>query len=278
MKVSYAQVNGFSHEEAGGNPAGVVLDKNLSQEQKQTVATELGFAETVFINEAGPDCLHLEYFTPTEEVDICGHATIASLGYLKSIGKLPETEEIKIKTRAGIQKIFFQNGFVFMTQADPEFGEQFDQEAIARLLNIPPEKITNTPEVVSTGLKDCLVEVTDIDELKALSPDLSAMSEFSKKNGLVGFHVFTRPSLEKGNTAFARNFAPACGIDEESATGTSNLALASWLQREKFDSDTMTFEQGDFMNAASRIYVKKIKNTLCVGGNFYLIKNSTVNI
>jgi len=104
----------FCHNDLGGNKAGVVLfNEDLSDKDKKKIAKELGYAETAFINNSDKADYKIEYFTPAEEVPLCGHATIASFGVLKHLGKLAK-KNYTIETKSGILGITIENDEIFM--------------------------------------------------------------------------------------------------------------------------------------------------------------------
>src|SRR3712207_2876484 len=100
----------FTKEKFGGNGAGIVMDaENLPMEEKQKLAKELGFSETVFIQKSDKADVKLEYFTPSQEVDLCGHATIAAIYSLFDEKRITERQHsISIETRVGVLPIFLE--------------------------------------------------------------------------------------------------------------------------------------------------------------------------
>ena len=118
MKVQVQVINAFSINGKGGNPAGVVFDAdNMSTQQKQAIATKAGFPETAFVSASKLADFKLEFFTPTKQIAHCGHATIATFSYLKSIGKIPADHSSK-ETIDGNRSILFKNGLAFMEQTN----------------------------------------------------------------------------------------------------------------------------------------------------------------
>ena len=137
-------------------------------------------------------------------------------------------------------------------------------------------------QIVSTGLSDVMLPVDTKEHLETLSPDFKMMAELSKEKNVVGVHAFTL--IEKSEiTAICRNFAPLYGIDEESATGTSNCALACYLFKYYKKQDQYIFEQGYNMGAISRIivniaYHEDVIDSVHVGGYGYLLGQQTVSV
>jgi PhzF family phenazine biosynthesis protein len=295
MSVAYAHVNGFTVGPTGGNPAGVVRDDDslgLTDAQRRALAAAIGFSETVFVRElydgsTTPPCvLHFRYFTPTSEVDLCGHATIASLGFLHRTGALPAPTG-RIRTLAGdvaYELLPAPSGEggrdgedgarVFMEQLPAAIDPPLSADAaadVAAALGAAPLAADWAPRVASTGLRDLLVAIDDADALRAMAPDFARVARVSREHSVIGFHVFdgagARARGASGGGAPAssaavavRNFAPLHGIDEDSATGTSNCALACALRDAGWlDGNATTeldFAQGDGMGAPSRITVR----------------------
>lgn len=260
MKVKVYTLNAFGKTSEGGNPAGVVLETgDLSPEQMREVAAKAGFSETAFVESSECADFRVRFFTPAGEVDLCGHATIAtySLMLMKgliNVGKYSQ-ETLAGQLNVNIRK----DGRVFMEQSLPSFYEVLSGTEIAESLNIP-ENVLNEElpiQIVSTGLKDILVPVRTLKDLHQIHPDHLMVSELSRTYNAVGYHVFTLETLS-GSTAHCRNFAPLYDIPEESATGTSSGALACFLFRHGRAENTgnMIFEQGYSMNKPSEIFVE----------------------
>ncbi len=299
MKKNIYQVDAFSDVPFGGNPAGVVPNATgLTTNQMLKIAREMNLSETAFIFPLQDDVAGYEvrFFTPTQEVDLCGHATIASFFALASKGIITGSDNVKIieqKTKAGILpvELYFENGkihSVMMTQAKPKFV--FDVHNICELAEIMGINVTDIgieglnliPQAVSTGLTDIMLPVKSLSVLKSINPNFSRLSEYSNNLNIIGVHAFTLETEDESSTLACRNFGPAAGIDEESATGTSNGALGAYLTKNnvlKFeDNITIICEQGYYMNRPSKIIVRleKIKDglTVKVGGKAVIAHES----
>lgn len=259
MKISAYTLNSFAKTKEGGNPAGVVINADvLSEDEMRKVAAALGFSETAFVLQSNLADFRVRFFTPNEEVDLCGHATIATFHAMSELNLL-KPGAYKQETRAGVLGIELQNDhFVMMEQALPVFSEMPDKAEIADSLNISASQMETdlAAQIVSTGLRDIMIPVKCIETLDAIRPDMKKIEEISQKYNTVGYHVFSLQSLY-GDTAYCRNFAPLYGIPEEAGTGTSNGALASYLYHYGIINDEqalhLTFEQGYAMNRPSEI-------------------------
>lgn len=281
-------VSAFTCGGEGGNRAGVVLDGKQCRnpEDRQRLAADLGFSETVFAEavtrgvvtgeektrgveagEAGTgrECadFRLVYYTPAGEVPVCGHATVAFFAALRERRPL-EKAEYRIETGAGVLRVRIEGDFVYLEQCLPEFGERVDPvelEACFAGLHLHPDV---PPRIVSTGLRDILLPVRDVETLASLNPDFGRIAELSRRMDCVGIHAFAFPAVsgkmlkkrQTGLTAVCRNFAPLYGIDEESATGTSNAALACYLYRCGIGGAEYRFGQGYNLNRISEIRVR----------------------
>jgi len=257
-------VDAFAEEAGGGNPAGVMpVADHLSDSQMQEIAKVMGVSETAFVLKGGQDYdVEVRFFTPTEEVDLCGHATIATFSLLNELSKLPNGKrELIQKTKAGLLEIKIRDdGSVLMRQATPK---KIDKNLIvgdlqeAMSINaeaIGVDGVMNQAEIWSTGLEDILLPIKDVKTLKAMAPNMDKLTKLSQSLDVIGVHAF---SIDEHQRVWCRNFAPACGIPEESATGTSNGALGAYLHLNLWKEDTSSFiaHQGDWMDQASRIHV-----------------------
>ena len=289
MKVKTYILNSFGKSVDGGNPAGVVLEAdNLSEKEMKKIASIIGFSETAFVMKSKMADVKVRFFTPIEEVDICGHATIATFSLLANKG-IVESGEYTQETKAGILKVNVNEDLsIMMNQNKPIYGEVLDRELIAETLNISTESfMENLPiQIVSTGLKDIIIPVKSIEILNNIKPNFDAISKVSEKYNVVGYHIFTLETIEN-SVAQCRNLAPLYGIDEESATGTSNGALACYLFKYGKVSSckqiNMTMEQGYSMNKPSKINVElKVKNNevidIKVGGSAFNLKEMEIEI
>lgn len=261
MKVNVYQLNSFAKTNEGGNPAGVVLDADsLSEKQMGKIAAILGFSETAYVMQSGIADFRVRFFTPKEEVDLCGHATIAAFYTMSYLGLL-KPGKYKQETKAGILGIEIKEDHsVMMNQSAPAFSEIIKKNELADSLNIDASHMLEDlpAQIVSTGLRDILIPVKSMEILNAMKPDMEKIKIISQKYGVVGYHVFTLESLYGAN-ANCRNFAPLYEIPEESATGTSNGALGCYLYHygkiNAGQESSIVFEQGYTMKRPSEILV-----------------------
>lgn len=261
MKVKVYKLNSFAKTKEGGNAAGVVIDADsLSEKEMEKIAAILGFSETAFLLPSDAADFRVRFFTPKEEVDLCGHATIAAFHTMAHLGLL-KPDKYKQETKAGILGIEIKEDHsVMMNQPVPVFSEIIEKDELADSLNIDTSQMPGDlpAQIVSTGLRDIMIPVKSIEILNEMRPDMEKIKIISQKYNAVGYHVFTLESLHGGN-ANCRNFAPLYEIPEESATGTSNGALGCYLYHygkiKSGQESNIVFEQGYSMKKPSEILV-----------------------
>lgn len=274
----------FSKDNAGGNKAGIVFDRpDLSAIQKMAIAKELGYAETAFVTESSIADFRIEYFTPAEEVPLCGHATIGTFAVLNLLQKLSKSK-YTIETKSGVLAITVDaDGMVFMEQKIPTFFNRLSTNVFDDCLDSSAIDDKLPIQIVSTGLRDIMLPIKSTEKLQQLNPDFDVMTKLSKEQNVIGVHAFTLEKNEEHVTAICRNFAPLYDIDEESATGTSNCALACYLFKYVERKSQYIFEQGYNLNNPSRIVVNlkthdDIIDATFVGGYGYLAEKRSLSI
>lgn len=233
------QVDSFTKDRFHGNPAGVVPEaKGLTEEQMQRIARELNNSETAFIFEADAADYDVEvrFFTPTTEVPICGHATIAA-HYIRAREKNLECGTVVQKTKAGllpVEVVRDEHDYsIIMTQGTPAVSapvEDTVRNRIADALGIAREEICREYPVAiaSTGHSKVMVPLYSNELLHGLQPDLQKLTEISRKIGCNGYYAFTLNPQEK-ILVHGRMFAPAIGIAEDPVTGNANGPLGAYL-------------------------------------------------
>lgn len=278
-------LNSFTGVKTGGNGAGLVLNLDYSEKEMIEIAKQVGLCETAFMEKINNNEYKIRYFTPAGEVDLCGHATIAAFSYLKN-ENLIKNGKYKLNTKAGIIDIIV-NDIITMSQNLPVYDEIINKDEILKCFkNIKKsDLIENMPiQVVSTGLRDIIVPIKNLQTLLNLEADFNEIKKLSKKYNTIGAHLFSLETLNN-STAHTRNFAPLYDIPEESATGTSNGALSCYLFKyfnsKNIDFNNMIFEQGYSMKKPSEISAKldiqnKQINGVYVGGNAILIGSLNV--
>lgn len=274
-----------------GNPAGFVdlraQKKSLADEVMLAIAAKVGFSETAFIYSAADADFEVRFFTPSDEVDLCGHATIGLFSGMYQLGFI-DAGTYTQKTKAGRLAVTIDsNGAVLMTQAQPQYGlilDEIQRSQVAKSLGLEVTDLHETLpcQMVSTGLWDILVPLKSTEALEAIQPDFDAITEMSRGLSAVGYHVFalTEPTALT-TKASCRNFAPLYAILEEAATGTSNGALAAYLCEKGQVMAPANFEflQGVAMACPSVIEAAvSAKGEVKVGGKAANLKHRVVSV
>ena len=280
--MRYFTVDAFAQEPFGGNPAGVVLigsgESFPDDETMRKIAAEMRYSETAFVQQNGPKEFTVRYFTPAAEVELCGHATIASFSVLKEEGIVPEGSTCINHTKAGDLEVTVGKK-ILMEMATPEIiGEIGDTGRLAQIMKCKAAATLPT-QIVSTGLPDIIYPVSSVEALNSLAPDMEALSAFSDELKVVGVHAFALSS--DGFTAHVRNFAPLYDIPEESATGTANAALTYYLYKHGIIAGdaSCTFMQGEAMQRPSVVETEiKDGSKIYVGGNSYILTKGEMNL
>lgn len=265
-------VDAFTDKIFGGNAAGVVIlgeNENFPSDEKMVkLAAELRYSETVFIKpKQGSDeyDFHARYFTPTDEVDLCGHATIGGVYCLNKAIDL-NSSSIRLKTKAGIINVEISENAVLMDMAPPKHIATFDEYPLLERIyasmgiSVPSDESISTlkPMSISTGLPDIMLPIPSKNDLDKMVPNMDMISELSKDLEVVGIHAFATSydnELSSERKVFCRNFAPLYGIDEEAATGTSNGALSYYFYINEMLSPNgvLNVIQGESMQRSSSI-------------------------
>jgi len=213
------QVDAFTDRPYGGNPAAVCLLSRPREERwMQAVAAEMNLSETAFLLPEGEN-YRLRWFTPTMEVDLCGHATLAAAHLLWEEGMVPEGRAISFQTRSGILRAVQRQGWI-----------ELDFPAEPPEVAVPPPGLEGALGVefsyVGRNRMDLFVEIPSAKLLRTLDPDLHFLAALPVRGIIV-----TAPSDVEGVDFLSRFFAPGAGIPEDPVTGSAHCALAPYWGR-----------------------------------------------
>ncbi|MDX2098095.1 MAG: PhzF family phenazine biosynthesis protein [Leptolyngbyaceae cyanobacterium bins.59] len=213
MGLTITQVDAFTDQPFAGNPAAVcVLAKPGEPEWMQKVAREMNLSETAFLSPQ-EDGFHLRWFTPTVEVDLCGHATLASAHMLWEAGYLQPTQQARFFTRSGLLTADRQEAWIELN-----FPTKGPQPAPA-LPGLQEALGVDLQWVGSNGM-DYLVEVASESVVRSLQPNLSLLRTLNLRGVIV-----TSSSDSPEFDFVSRFFAPGAGIDEDPVTGSAHCCL-----------------------------------------------------
>jgi PhzF family phenazine biosynthesis protein len=227
MKLAIYHIDAFTDKLFSGNPAAVVpLNNWLSEETMLSIAAENNLAETTFYVKTD-DGFDLRWFTPTVEVDLCGHATLAAAYVIFNLQKF-EGEEIRFDTRSGILTVKREDDWLTL-------NFPVDQYQIA----VPPPALVESLNTVMTevykGKTDYLVVLDSEEEVMNLEFDIIVLSTIPARGIII-----TAPGDDVDFVS--RFFAPQSGIDEDPVTGSAHTTLIPYWA-EKLDKKTLTAKQ-----------------------------------
>ncbi|MFD2532913.1 PhzF family phenazine biosynthesis protein [Gracilimonas halophila] len=227
MSLPIYQVDAFTSELFAGNPAAVVpLDEWLSDEQMQNIAAENNLSETAFFVKEG-ESYRLRWFTPTVEVDLCGHATLATAHVLFEELGYPE-DELVFKTRSGLLNVGKSGNRLLMNFPADHMEKVEAPDVMFQALGIP-----KTPEVYKSD--DYMVVLNSEEEVAALNPDIKMLSEVEARGIIV-----TAPGDEVDFVS--RFFAPQSGVDEDPVTGSAHTKSTPYWSK-KLSKDRLNARQ-----------------------------------
>lgn len=211
------QVDAFTAEPFRGNPAAVcVLDGPRPDSWMAAVAREMNLPETAFLEFRG-DRWGLRWFTPVTEVDLCGHATLASAHALWELGLATETAELRFDTRSGVLTARRDSGGIVLDfPAEPATPEPA-HEPLLTALGIEDSV------ACARNRFDYLVEVRGEDVVRSLAPDMAALARIRTRGVVV-----TAPAAGEDLDFVSRWFGPGVGVDEDPVTGSAHCCLGPW--------------------------------------------------
>ncbi|MGH9943248.1 MAG: PhzF family phenazine biosynthesis protein [Pyrinomonadaceae bacterium] len=245
MTQRITQVDSFTGEPFKGNPAAVcVLPEAGDAPWMQLVAREMNLSETAFLNRRADGGYDLRWFTPTVEVDLCGHATLAAAHVLWEEGHLPAGEQARFHTQSGLLTAeqrgqWIELNFPARTQQPAQEDTPFDLKAILGV----------EPAYVGHATYDYIAELESEEAVRGLAPDFKAM----KQTGLQGVIVTAKSSTPEFDFV-SRYFAPGAGIDEDPVTGAAHCCLGPYWQS-RLGQDSFTAFQASARGGVVRVRV-----------------------
>jgi PhzF family phenazine biosynthesis protein len=230
MGLTIYQVDAFTDRPFAGNPAGVcILPGPRDPQWMQNVAGEMNLSETAFLLEEG-DGFHLRWFTPAVEVDLCGHATLASAHILWETGILKSDAQAKFQTRSGLLTAERRGDWIEL-----DFPSTPDEPAVP-----PPDLIRGigvTPRYTGKSKFDYILEVESEEVVRNLDPDLTALEKVSIR-GIIVTSLATSP----GYDFVSRFFAPRSGVNEDPVTGSAHCCLGPYWSRQLNKTEFVAYQ------------------------------------
>lgn len=242
MRIPLHQIDAFTDRPFAGNPAAVCfLDEPRTKEWMQSVAEENNLAETAFL-EPHADGFKLRWFTPITEVDLCGHATLASAHFLWETGRLGRSEPARFHTLSGMLACTYLDGWIEM---------DFPAEPVVEV--DAPDGLLESLGIVSGSIgknrMDYLVAVDSEDELRRLAPDFTKLVHVPTRGVIVTASATSEPF-----DFVSRFFAPRLGVNEDHVCGSAHCALGPFWQA-RLDKDRLLAYQASRRGGVVRVHV-----------------------
>ncbi len=293
--VQVFHYDAFTTKPNKGNPAGIVLDgNNLSEHDMQEIAQKVGFNETVFAVHSDVADIRLRYFTPGQEMDLCGHATTAIVYALKTTGKLGDKTEITIETNAGVLPVGIDQHedetFIMMQQASPKF-QAFDgsKTELAQVLGIDREDIDDGMLTLygSTGTWTLLVPIKTLNAFLRMKPNNKEFPTVLKELPRASIHPFCMATNDPAAHMHARHFSsPFSGTVEDPVTGTASGVMgayyAAYLRNDSDEELNFVVEQGQEIGKDGRVAVCVSKHeegcTVKIKGTAVFVKEFDISL
>lgn len=225
------QVDAFAERPFSGNPAGVcILGQAASEPWMQDVAAEMNVAETAFVVPRSDGGYDLRWFTPTVEVALCGHATLASAHVLWDERVLPSNERAKFHTKSGVLTAWRQGDSIRMDFPSEPVEERPAPPTLREALGAPFS-------FAGKNRMDWLVEVEDESVVRSIQPDLARIAKLDVRGVIV-----TGRASSPGHDFVSRFFAPGAGVSEDPVTGSAHCALAPYWARKLGKTDLRGYQ------------------------------------
>lgn len=218
MKITMYQVDAFTDRVFGGNPAAVCfLETWLSEEMMQAIAVENNLSETAFLVKEGND-YGLRWFTPEEEIDLCGHATLASAFLIFKFVE-PLWEAVCFRTKSGVLTVKRCGDLLTMDfPARPVAPVDFDLDFLTSALGVKPKEVWKC--------RDLFLVYERESQIREIRPDFYLLNQIRDYMGV----IVTAPGEQVDFVS--RFFAVNCGIPEDPVTGSSHCNLIPyWSER-----------------------------------------------
>ncbi len=242
MSFPVVQVDAFTDTPFSGNPAAVcILPAEADAQWMQRVAGEMNLSETAFVTRR-QDGYGLRWFTPWSEVDLCGHATLASAHVLWEEGRVGPDETIIFHTKSGVLTCERAEEWIEMNFPLTPESPAAPPEGLAEALGI-------TPRYVGKSEFDFLVEADSEALVRGLAPDFGLLGALPMRGCIV-----TARAEESAYDFVSRFFAPAVGVNEDPVTGSAHCCLGPFWAR-RLGKDDLTGHQASARGGVVRVRI-----------------------
>lgn len=278
--VSVTRYDAFTSRPGMGNPAGLIWDgRRWTEDQMQAIAARVGFNECVFLCPSDRADLRLRYFTPGQEMDLCGHGTVAAVSGWMARQRERGRRALTIETRAGVLDAVYDaaSGEVNMTQTDARFEPySCSSVQVARALGLSPEELDPELPMVygSTGSWTLIVPIRSLAAFRRMTPDNTCFPLLMPEHPRASLHPVTLETLYPTSGMHGRHFSsPFSGTVEDPVTGTASGVMgAYYLQyiHPGLPAADLLVEQGQEMGRDGIVHVMSRRDGpaihVCIAG------------
>jgi trans-2,3-dihydro-3-hydroxyanthranilate isomerase len=284
MKKPFYILDVFAEKKYAGNQLAVFRNAaGISGEEMQRLAREINFSETTFIlsDEQAGDGFDVRIFTPREEVPFAGHPTLGTAHIIRNEILGGKAESVTLNLKVGkISVTFSADGYSWMRQVEPTFGQQHQPEVLAEVLGLDVAEIDQRfpIEEVSTGLPFFIVPLKDLSTLKKAKVNQEKLFDLIQNTVAKGILIFCPEPHEPQNDISVRVFVDYYGVPEDPATGSGNGCLVGYLAKHHYfgrENVDVRSEQGYEIGRPSLLLLKAEqrgkKINIFVGGKSMIV-------
>jgi PhzF family phenazine biosynthesis protein len=263
-QIAIAILDSFASKAFSGNPAGVcLLENSISQELMQQIAMEMNLSETAFVERTGePTVFSLRWFTPAVEVDLCGHATLASAYWMFREGWVKPEDTIHFQTRSGVLLV-----------TKNEDGVCMDFPLISTTVDTHPvhvQTLFGAPIKQAARLRgNWIFELEDESAVRKLMPDIGVIAATSEE----GFIVTAAGSNEFD--IVSRYFGPNLGINEDPVTGFAHCALVDYWNQKTGKTKIKAYQASA---RGGELFLEKMENRVLIQGKVVVVLMGNLSI
>jgi PhzF family phenazine biosynthesis protein len=231
MKLNITTIDAFTDKPFSGNPAAVcLLESPLTDEQMQLIAMEMNLSETAFVERTNlSNVFKLRWFTPTLEIDLCGHATLASFYWMMQSGWANEIETINFQTKSGELRVKSNGDFISMdfplisTEVTPHgyFSNEFMGQTVVNAAKLH---------------RNWILELENVGAVKSVVPDVALIAANSEEG------IIVTSSGDGNYDICSRFFGPNVGVNEDPVTGFAHCALMDYWYKKTGKNEIYAFQ------------------------------------
>jgi len=264
MKIPIYTVDAFTDKPFSGNPAGVCpLEKAIDDKSMQQIASEMNLSETAFLQKKKDGSYDLRWFTPAVEVDLCGHATLASSHILWETGREDKSSTLQFHTGSGLLKADYYKGEIGLDFPLIESKKIEIPEALTKALGVRPVNLHKTKWYY-------IAEFDSEDTVRKVKPDFALLQSLESWGTII-----TARSSMPGYDFVSRFFAPAKGVPEDPVTGAAHCALGPYWM-DKLGKDALKAYQASARGGT--VGVKITKDRVLLTGFAVTVLSGTIVI